>query len=205
MRSFLVAATLVLACLCLPGVAARADEGEGEWDDPKPPEKLGMHAAWFRPASAPATAPAPIPASAPASAPAPAPRAVAASAPVAAPGSSFGSDDAPGSADGADRPRGGGGKLDQQAIKEAITPHMGEVRFCFTREQAQNPELSGRVVVRFTIGESGAVSASEVESSSVDSESVERCVAGAVRRWTFPPPKGGSVVVSWPFKVVTMR
>ena len=37
--------------------------------------------------------------------------------------------------------------------------------------------------------------------SSVDSESVERCVAGAVRRWTFPPPRGGSVVVSWPTTV----
>jgi TonB family protein len=120
--------------------------------------------------------------------------------------SSWSGDDSHYNPDGPERSRGGsGGKLDQQAIKDAITPHMGEVRYCFAREQEQNPELSGRVVVRFTISESGAVSASAVESSSVDSESVERCVVGAVRRWTFPAPKGGSVAVTWPFKVVNVR
>jgi hypothetical protein len=28
---------------------------------------------------------------------------------------------------------------------------------------------------------------------------VEQCIAGAVRRWEFPKPEGGIVIVSYPF------
>ena len=41
---------------------------------------------------------------------------------------------------------------------------------------------------------------SVVQSSTVNSPSVEQCIAGAVRRWEFPKPQGGGIViVTYPF------
>ena len=169
--------------------AAPIEAHAEEWDDPKSPELLGMRAEWFRAEPAPAAEPARA--------------AVVATARAAAP--AWDGDDSRFNPGGPERGRAGAGKLDQQLIKEAIQPHMGEVKFCFAREQATHPELAGRVVVKFTIGDGGNVSASDVESSSVDSAAVERCVVAAVKRWSFPPPRGGSVTVTWPFKFVAMQ
>ena len=41
--------------------------------------------------------------------------------------------------------------------------------------------------------------ASIVQSSTLGNPGVEQCIAGAVRRWEFPKPQGGIVVVTYPF------
>ena len=45
----------------------------------------------------------------------------------------------------------------------------------------------------------GQVAGSAVQSSTMHSPPVEQCIAGAVRRWTFPKPNNGIVQVSYPF------
>ena len=60
--------------------------------------------------------------------------------------------------------------------------------------------MSGRVTVQFTIGASGQVLASVLQNSTVASARVESCIVQAVRRWEFPKPLGGGlVIVSYPF------
>jgi hypothetical protein len=50
------------------------------------------------------------------------------------------------------------------------------------------------------INETGAVSTSQVASTTMNSATVETCVASRVRTWIFPKPKGGGqVVVQYPF------
>ena len=42
--------------------------------------------------------------------------------------------------------------------------------------------------------------ASKVQTSTLGNARVDQCIADAVRRWGFPKPKGGGiVVVSYPF------
>ena len=114
------------------------------------------------------------------------------------PGEVFADDDAPSS--GSRR-----GTLGNEAIQRAIKPHLSEVRYCFQKD-AGSQNIEGRVFVRFTVSQTGAVSASEVASSTVQSPAVEKCLAGAVRRWTFPAPAGGgSAVVTHPFMMVSVQ
>ena len=176
--------TVLFAPLLALGPVAAADE----WDDPKSPESLGMRSEWFAEGFAsPLARPNPAPSIA-----------------QAAPAPSWNGDDSQFNPSGPDKARAGTGKLTSDAIKNAIHPHLGEVKFCFTREH-RYPELTGRVIVKFTIGEAGAVTASEMESSTVDDAKVEQCVVSAVRRWSFPAPRGGSVTVSYPFKIVALQ
>ncbi len=74
------------------------------------------------------------------------------------------------------------------------------MKFCYEKELTTHPDLYGRVIVQFTIAGSGAVVASVVQSSTMNNPTVEQCIAGAVRRWEFPKPQGGGIViVSYPF------
>ena len=54
--------------------------------------------------------------------------------------------------------------------------------------------------MQFTIAATGQVIASVMQTSSVGSPRVENCVVQAVRRWEFPKPRGGGIViVTYPF------
>ena len=64
----------------------------------------------------------------------------------------------------------------------------------------QKPKLNGKVAIKFVISPSGSVSTSSVAQSTANDTELETCVAGRVRTWTFPKPKGGGVViVTYPF------
>ncbi len=81
-----------------------------------------------------------------------------------------------------------------------IRRHINEVKYCYQNELQGNPDLYGRVVINFSIMGNGQVAASKVERSTMKNVRVESCVTRAVRRWLFPKPKnGGVVVVSYPF------
>ena len=78
---------------------------------------------------------------------------------------------------------------------------MNEVKYCYDQALARQPKLDGRLVTQFTISGTGQVLASVVQSSTLRSPAVEMCVSNAIKRWQFPAPeKGGLVIVSYPFQ-----
>lgn len=92
------------------------------------------------------------------------------------------------------------GSLSKEVIRRVIRRHINEVRFCYERALSQRPDLQGRVSVRFVISASGSVQSSSNAGSSLGNATVESCIVSAVRRWTFPAPEGGGiVVVTYPF------
>lgn len=91
------------------------------------------------------------------------------------------------------------GSLDKDLIRRIIRRHINEVKFCYESELTRKPDLQGRVMVQFTIAPTGQVAASIVQSSTMNNPPVEQCIANAVRRWEFPKPQGGIVVVTYPF------
>ena len=55
-------------------------------------------------------------------------------------------------------------------------------------------------MVQFTIAASGQVIASVLQNSTIGNARVENCIVQAVKRWEFPKPLGGGIViVSYPF------
>jgi hypothetical protein len=92
------------------------------------------------------------------------------------------------------------GSLAPEAIRRVVLRNLGQVRHCHEQGLAVNPNLAGRVVVRFVIGDSGTVLGSAVGESNVAVPLVSTCIASAVRRWQFPNPQGGgTVTVTYPF------
>jgi TonB family protein len=90
------------------------------------------------------------------------------------------------------------GALDKEVIRRVIRRHINEVRFVYQRALQSNPNLAGRVMVRFTIGPNGQVISASA--SGTASPEVQRGIASVVRRWRFPRPAGGGIVtVSYPF------
>jgi pSer/pThr/pTyr-binding forkhead associated (FHA) protein len=92
------------------------------------------------------------------------------------------------------------GSLSKEVIRRIIGRHINEVRFCYEQELNSRPDLQGRISIKFIISPTGAVQTAAVDNSDMGNAKVEQCIAQAVRRWTFPAPEGGGiVVVSYPF------
>ena len=96
------------------------------------------------------------------------------------------------------------GALDKEIIRKVVRQHRREIKYCYERQLQKNPELSGQVVVNFTISPSGDVVNAIVKKSTLNNAAVERCMQGKIRHWVFPQPKGGGLVkVDYPFNFAT--
>lgn len=92
------------------------------------------------------------------------------------------------------------GSLDKELIRKVIHANRGQIRYCYESQLNRFPKLNGKVAVKFIISPTGSVSTSSVAQSTVGNAELESCVAGRVRTWMFPKPKGGGVViVTYPF------
>jgi hypothetical protein len=91
------------------------------------------------------------------------------------------------------------GSLDKEIIRRVIRSHLNEVRYCYQHELQSKPDLYGRIVVQFTITPTGQVMTAKIDQTTLNNVNVEGCVTQATRRWTFPRPENGIVVVSYPF------
>ncbi len=92
------------------------------------------------------------------------------------------------------------GSLDKELIRKVIHANRGQIRFCYESQLNRFPKLEGKVAIKFVISPTGSVASSSVASTTVGNPELETCVAGRVRTWMFPKPKGGGVViVTYPF------
>ena len=92
------------------------------------------------------------------------------------------------------------GSLDRSIIQRVIRRDLAAIRQVYERQLKQNPNLSGRLAVSFTIGATGQVTQVSVSGSTLNDPQIERGVAQVVRRWRFPAPRGGGIVrVTYPF------
>ena len=92
------------------------------------------------------------------------------------------------------------GSLDKELIRQVIRSHRDQIRYCYETQLARFPNLKGKVAVKFVISAVGSVASSQVAQSTAGNGELEMCVAGRVRTWVFPKPKGGGVVVvTYPF------
>lgn len=128
-------------------------------------------------------------------------------------GSGVGNGDPNGSPWGASDGEGGDaivtGGLDRDQIEQVIRRNIGQITYCYEQGLQKEPNLAGRVTVKFQIAGSGHVSIASVKDSSVRSVQVEGCIVSKLRNWTFPKPHGGvNVAVVYPFalrRTVSMR
>jgi TonB family protein len=92
------------------------------------------------------------------------------------------------------------GTLDPDATRKVVRRRLPQVQTCFQRGRMDNPQLSGRVLVRIDVGPSGKVISARIARSSLDNQTVESCIVSTVKSWTLPAPAGGvPATITYPF------
>ncbi len=99
-------------------------------------------------------------------------------------------------------PRGGNpdvkGRIPAEVIQRIVRQNFGRATACYQAGLRSNPNLSGRVVLNFTIGRDGGVSSVQTGGSDLADASVVSCIAKTFYGLSFPAPEGGVVHVSYP-------
>ena len=90
------------------------------------------------------------------------------------------------------------GRLPPEVIQRIVRQNYGRFRLCYEQGLARNPNLEGRVQVRFVIGRDGSVSNVSNGGSDIPDSSVVQCVIRNYYGLSFPQPEGGIVTVVYP-------
>jgi hypothetical protein len=90
------------------------------------------------------------------------------------------------------------GRLPPEVIQRIVRQSFGRFRLCYENGLRSNPNLQGRVAVRFVIDRSGAVSSVGNGGSDLPDASVVSCVVRSFSGLSFPQPEGGIVTVVYP-------
>ncbi len=90
------------------------------------------------------------------------------------------------------------GRLPPEVIQRIVRQNFGRFRLCYENGLRNNPNLQGRVGVRFVIGRDGAVSNVGNGGSDMPDGGVVSCVVRAFYGLSFPQPEGGIVTVTYP-------
>jgi Ca-activated chloride channel family protein len=90
------------------------------------------------------------------------------------------------------------GRLPPEVIQRIVRQNFGRFRLCYEGGLRANPNLAGRVAVRFIIGRDGAVSGVSNSGSDLPDASVVACVVRSFMGLSFPTPEGGVVTVTYP-------
>lgn len=88
---------------------------------------------------------------------------------------------------------------DRDAISKYVKRNLRAIQSCYERELKRNVNLKGKIVIRFTIGETGRVMGQpEVEEDTLGNEAVTSCIRNTIRMWMFPI-KDNECPVAYPF------
>lgn len=98
------------------------------------------------------------------------------------------------------------GAMSRDVVRRIISRHINEVKFCYETELIKQPNLTGRLVLKFIVASTGDVSMVMIKSSTLDNSTVENCITDAVKRWSFPQPKDNrNVIISYPFILTVQK
>jgi hypothetical protein len=90
------------------------------------------------------------------------------------------------------------GRLPPEVIQRIIRSQYGKFRACYEDGLRRDPNLQGKVSVRFVIGVDGTVTNVINGGSDLPDPLVIQCIIRAYKDFCFPQPEGGIVTVVYP-------
>jgi pSer/pThr/pTyr-binding forkhead associated (FHA) protein len=90
------------------------------------------------------------------------------------------------------------GRLPPEVIQRIVRQNFGRFRLCYENGMRTNPNLQGRVAVKFVIDRAGSVTTSADGGSDLPDQGVVSCVVRGFQNLSFPQPEGGIVTVVYP-------
>jgi outer membrane biosynthesis protein TonB len=88
------------------------------------------------------------------------------------------------------------GAIDKKGVGRALRARAQAFQQCYESALKTNSKLKGKLVVEFTISESGSVADVRVLNDGLGSPEVASCVIAALKRIRFPKPDDGEVTIS---------
>ncbi|MCB9765684.1 MAG: AgmX/PglI C-terminal domain-containing protein [Alphaproteobacteria bacterium] len=93
------------------------------------------------------------------------------------------------------------GALDRAPLEQVLEQNLDAILACYERELEKDPELGGKVVMKFVITKDGTVTKAAPKVSTLGNQAAEACLTSRLLDLRFPEPKGGGIViVSYPFR-----
>lgn len=91
------------------------------------------------------------------------------------------------------------GSIDKATVARIVAMHLPRIRACYERELQKQPQLAGKLSVKFVIAKDGSVATATSRHDTLGSAVVAECVHTRFRQMRFPKPRGGGIVtVSYP-------
>ncbi len=87
----------------------------------------------------------------------------------------------------------------QADILRVVNARQSGIQYCYEKELARNPELNGKVTIKWRIALDGKVMKVWLDSSTLKNGTVESCMIRSIERWTFTKPDGGICEIAFPF------
>jgi hypothetical protein len=91
------------------------------------------------------------------------------------------------------------GSLDPSVIVREIKSRIGAVKACYESGLKRNPNIGGKIVLRFEVSAVGKVTSAEIENDTMKDDEVAGCIKSRVMTWRLPAPSGGTAAFSYPF------
>jgi TonB family protein len=92
------------------------------------------------------------------------------------------------------------GRLDQSEIQPVVEKSWDEVQRCYSSAAGKLRYVGGQVELRFRVNRDGTVKHVHVAKGVLGAWPVEKCVLGIARAMSFPRPRGGEAVFTFPIE-----
>jgi outer membrane biosynthesis protein TonB len=89
--------------------------------------------------------------------------------------------------------------IDQGKLGAFVRARQGLIKACYENALKRNPTLKGKVVIRFTILETGGVADVSASQNTLGSPDVAVCIINTIRSWRTQFRPSGPVTVEYPF------
>lgn len=90
-------------------------------------------------------------------------------------------------------------KRDPSTINSVVSSHRTSIRMSYEKYLKRNPNLAGKISVKFTISASGTVTMITVFENSTQDTELEQEIVRKIRMWRFETIPEGDVTVTYPF------
>jgi len=91
----------------------------------------------------------------------------------------------------------------REMIRKRVRDHLPELEGIYTEAIRRNPDLRGKLVVRFRIDPSGKILRAEPAGSDLRDPAFVNSIIEKIRTWTFEPTGGRAVEILYPFLFIT--
>jgi outer membrane biosynthesis protein TonB len=90
-------------------------------------------------------------------------------------------------------------EIDQAKLGSFIKARMGLIKACYENALKRNPNLKGKIIIRFTILETGGLTDLEVAGNTMGAADVASCITATMRSWRTQFKPSSPSTVEFPF------